>query len=96
MQSININYDETTSVANQIVAKGTEFTELLNRIKNANSNLKTYWEGTDASKYATAVETQTVTMQRLSEVIEDTGNFIKKAAEAYREAMETNASGIKN
>jgi len=55
MDGLKINYSETISVGNQVTEKGGEFQELLNKVKATNSELKTYWEGSDASKYSTSV-----------------------------------------
>ena len=95
MNDLKVNYSETVSVGNKVTTKGEEFAELLNKIKTANSELKSYWEGSDASKYTNAVAEQAETMQQLSETIDEIGAFLGKVGNAYREAMETNASGIK-
>lgn len=95
MNDLRINYSETISVGSNVVTKGGEFTDLLNKIKAANNELQTYWEGSDASKYTGAVAEQAQTMQNLAETINEIGEFLIKVGNAYREAMETNASGIK-
>lgn len=94
MNDLNINYGETISVGNQVTTKGEEFSELLNKIKTVNSELKTYWEGTDASKYTNAVEQQAAYMEQLAATVNEIGSFLVKVGNAYQEAMENNAAGI--
>ena len=66
MNDLRVNYSETISVGNNVTTKGGEFAELLNKIKATNSELQTYWEGSDASKYSGAVAEQAQYMQQLS------------------------------
>lgn len=94
MNDLNINYGETISVGNQVTTKGEEFSELLNKIKTVNSELKTYWEGTDALKYTNAVEQQAAYMEQLAATVNEIGSFLVKVGNAYQEAMENNAAGI--
>lgn len=95
MDSLRINYEETISVGNQVSNKGGEFQDLLTKIKSINSELKSYWEGSDASKYADAVEQQSVYMQELADTINEIGGFLVKVGQAYREACQNNANAIK-
>lgn len=92
---LNISFDETISLGNQVTEKGGTFQELLNKVKATNNELKSYWEGQDASKYSTAVEQQIEYMQQLSDTIAEIGEFLVKVGNAYKEAQETNSNGIK-
>lgn len=94
MDNLKINYSETISVGNQVTAKGGEFQELLNRVKATNSELKTYWEGSDSSKYSSSVEQQAEYMQQLTNTINEIGEFLVKVGQAYQEACENNANAI--
>ena len=94
MDGLKINYSETISVGNQVTEKGGEFQELLNKVKATNSELKTYWEGSDASKYSTSVEQQAEYMQQLTDTINEIGGFLVKVEQAYQEACENNANAI--
>lgn len=94
MDGLKINYSETISVGNQVAEKGGEFQELLNKVKATNSELKTYWEGSDASKYSTSVEQQAEYMQQLTDTINEIGGFLVKVGQAYQEACENNANAI--
>jgi len=94
MDGLKINYSETISVGNQVTEKGGEFQELLNKVKATNSELKTYWEGSDASKYSTSVEQQAEYMQQLTDTINEIGGFLVKVGQAYQEACENNANAI--
>ena len=91
---LKINFEETRSVGNQVTQKGGEFQELLNRIKSVNTELQSYWEGSDASKYSTAVATQAEEIQRLVDTINEIGAYLVKVGNAYEEAMNNNMSGI--
>lgn len=92
---LNINYAETKTVGEQVALKGGEFQELLNKIKSVNTDLQTYWEGSDSSKYSTAVAQQAEYMQQLTDTINEIGAFLVKVGEAYQEACENNSSAIK-
>ncbi len=92
---LKINFQETIAVGNQVAEKGSEFQELLNKINTVNSELQTYWEGSDASKYSNRVAEQALNMQRLSETINEIGAFLVKVGNAYQEACENNANAIK-
>lgn len=92
---LKINYSETISVGNQVTEKGGEFQDLLNKVKNANTELQTYWEGSDASKYSTSVAQQAEYMQQLTNTINEIGAFLVKVGQAYEEAAENNANAIK-
>lgn len=94
MDGLKINYSETISVGNQVTEKGGEFQELLNKVKATNSELKRYWEGSDASKYSTSVEQQAEYMQQLTDTINEIGGFLVKVGQAYQEACENNANAI--
>ena len=94
MDGLKINYSETISVGNQVTEKGGEFQELLNKVKATNSELKTYWEGSDASKYSASVEQQAEYMQQLTDTINEIGGFLVKVGQAYQEACENNANAI--
>lgn len=91
---LRINYSETKSVGNQVSTKASDFQELLNKIKTTNNELKGYWEGSDASKYSSAVEQQAQTMQELANVIDEIGRFLVQVGEAYQAATEDNANAI--
>ena len=95
MNDLRVNYTETISTGNNVTTKGEEFKQLLSKIDSVNSELKTYWEGTDASKYSGAVEEQSQVMKQVAETIDEIGTFLVKTGNAYKEVMETNASGIR-
>ncbi len=92
---LRINYNETISVGNQVTDKGNQFQELLNKIKNLNSELQTYWQGSDASKYSNSVAQQAEVMQKLSQSVTEIGSFIVKVGRAYQEVSENNANSIR-
>ena len=91
---LKINYEQTMSTGNQVTEKGADFQDLLNKIKSINTELKTYWEGSDAAKYSTSVETQAEYMQQLANTINEIVSFLVKVGQAYQEACENNANAI--
>ena len=95
MADLRINFQATIGTGNSVISKGEEFGEVLEKINGINNDLKAYWEGQDASKYAQAVEEQAKVMKELEATIKEIGTFLTKAGNAYKEAMEANASGIK-
>ena len=94
MGTLRVNYTELSNLGSQVLSRGEEFQSLLSKVKTTNEELKTFWEGEDANAYTTAVSEQAVTMQKLADTIEEIGNFLKSAANAYREAMESNKGAI--
>ena len=92
---LNINYDETISVGNQVNEKGNEFKEVLTTIRNINNELQGYWEGSDATKYTNAVAEQAAYMDELAKTINQMGDFLIKVGNAYKEVSENNANAIK-
>lgn len=95
MATLNVNYDQLESLGNNVLAKKEEFQGQLDKIRSTNENLKAFWQGEDAERYTKAVDEQAVTMQNLSNTIEEIGNFLKSASQAYRKAMEANRDAIK-
>lgn len=87
---LNINYDETISVGEQVTTKGGDFQSLLNEIKAINNELQSYWEGSDASQYTTKVGEQAIVVQQLVDKINEIGEFLVKVGNAYREVTENN------
>ena len=94
MNDLRINYQETKLAGTTVTKKAEDFQELLNKIKSVNEELKTYWEGSDASKYTEAVEEQAIQMQQLDDVVKEIGAFLVQTGKAYEEAMQSNMSGI--
>lgn len=94
MDGLKISFSETVSTGNQVTTKGSEFSDLLTKIKATNNELKGYWEGSDASKYSSAIEQQAVVMEDLANTVDEIGNFLVKVGNAYQEASEDNANAI--
>lgn len=95
MANLRINYSEAEATGKAVVEKGERFSTLLANIKTVNDDLKTSWEGSDASKYSSAVEEQAVYMKDLANTIDEIGRFLQSVGSAYRKAMEENLSAIK-
>ena len=94
MDGLKISFSETVSTGNQVTTKGSEFSDLLTKIKATNNELKGYWEGSDASKYSSAIEQQAVVMEDLANTVDEIGNFLVKVGNAYQSASEDNANAI--
>ena len=95
MNDLRINFEETKQVGNQVVSKAEEFQTLLNKVKSVNSELKAYWEGTDASKYTASVEQQAAYMQKLSDTVNEIGDFLYKVGTEYERVSQSNADAIR-
>lgn len=93
--NLNINYDAARQTGQSVITQADEFKSLLDQIKNTNNELKTYWQGDDATKYSGAVDEQAEQMQKLETTIREIGEFLIKAANAYQEAMERNRDAIR-
>ena len=91
---LNINFGELNSVGTQVGVKGGEFQDLLNKIKAANNELQSYWQGEDASKYSTAVAQQAEDVQQLVNKINEISETLIAIAKAYQEVVDDNASAI--
>ena len=92
--NLNIKWDELINVGNQVSEKGSDFQELLEKIRSVNTELQSYWEGQDAAKYSTAITSQLENMQKLANTINEIGPFLVKVGNAYNEASEKNANGV--
>lgn len=91
---LNINFGELNSVGTQVSTKGEEFQSLLNKIKEANNQLQSYWQGDDASKYSNAVAQQAENMQMLVNTINEIGTTLVSIGKAYQDVVEANTSSI--
>ena len=96
MSLLNINYNELEEVSSNILLKGSEFSYLLNVMKNYNSKLQQVWEGTDSIVYTEKLTEQLEQMQKLSESINEIGLFLKKVSFAYKDTQEQIANTIRN
>ena len=94
MAQLNINYVETKNTGVAVVNQATDFKRLLGEIKTLNSNLKTYWQGDDATTYTSRVDDQAITMDSLGQKIEDIGNFLQQVGKAYEDAMGANRDAL--
>ena len=95
MGMLNVNYDETRTVGNNIKNKAQEFESLLNEIRTTNERLAEVWIGADAQAYTNKIEEQAKEQLTLKQSIEEVGQFMVKAGNAYEETMESNRSAIK-
>ncbi len=94
IMDLNINFEELNNVGNQVIAKGGEFQDLLNRIKAANNELQSYWQGDDASKYSNAVAQQAESIQKLVNTVNQIGETLLSVSRAYQEVVNDNSGAI--
>ncbi len=92
---LSIDYNQTRQLGNSILDKGTEFSEVLTKITGENDNLRNYWKGSDADKYTGAVAAEIENMRTLNRAIEEMGQFLIDAANAYERVNEANQDGIR-
>ena len=92
---LSIDYNQTRQLGNNILEKGNEFSEVLSKIISENDNLKNYWKGSDAEKYTNAVAAEIENMKILNKAINEMGEFLINAANAYERVNEANQSGIR-
>lgn len=91
---LSIDYAKTRALGNSIIEKGNDFTSILNKINTENDNLKNYWQGQDASKYIDAVSAEIENIRSLSRTIEEMGQYLIDAANAYEKVNESNMDGL--
>ncbi len=92
---LSIDYGKTRALGENIVEKGKDFVEILNKVNSENDNLRNYWKGADAEKYTGAVAVEIQNMRVLSQAINEMGEFLIQAANAYEQVNEANQEGIK-
>ena len=91
---LSIDYAQTRKLGENILEKASDFSEVLTKITGENDNLKNYWKGEDAQKYTGAVSIEIENMKTLEKAINEMGQFLIDAANAYEKVNETNQSGI--
>lgn len=91
---LNVDYIELRNVAVQVLQKGNELQYNLNTIKSINLELQSYWEGADATKYFSSVDSQVENVQKLIDLINSIGNFLEAIANSYEELTIENARAI--
>lgn len=83
------------NVGGQVSNKGEEFTKLLGQIQQTNTELQSYWEGAEATKYAGAVEQQLALMNELATTINEIGSFLTNVGTKYEQVSAENAGAIR-
>ncbi len=90
MSSLNIDYGETKRVGTAISADADDFKTLLGEINKLNEDLKSDWEGADATSYTGKIAEQAQIMNELQKTIDEAGRLLVSAANAYEETMRQN------
>ena len=93
--NLSIDYNQTRQLGQQVLEKGSDFSEILTKITTENDNLKNYWKGADAEKYIGAVAAELDNMKTLNKAINEMGQFLIDAANAYEKVNEANQDGIR-
>lgn len=94
MSDLKINYQEAKNLGNNISSKAEEFGSLLSKINAANDELKTYWQGSDAQKYADKVAEEAQVMNKLNTTLSDIGVFLVNVGNAYEKVSQDNQGAI--
>ena len=94
VMDLSIDYNETRKLGNSILEKGSDFNDVLTKINGENDNLRNYWKGSDADKYTGAVAAEIENMKVLYQAINEMGEFLIQAADAYEKVNEANQDGI--
>lgn len=94
MVDLNINFEATTALGNQVITKSSEFQDLLNKVKNINNDLQSYWQGDDSAKYSARVAEQAEVMQQLTNTINEIGEYLLSVSKAYQDFVNENAGAI--
>lgn len=92
--NLNINYDETRNIGNQLISKTSDFDQLISSINTINSQIVECWRGADADKYFATVNEQMQYMRQLSQTIYEIGNYLIKVSNAYQSVSQNNANSI--
>lgn len=92
---LSIDYGKTRQLGEDILEKGRDFNDILNKVNSENENLRNYWKGADAEKYTGAVAVEIQNMRVLYQAINEMGEFLIQAANAYEQVNEGNQEGIK-
>ena len=92
---LSIDYGQTRTLGNNILEKGNDFASLIQKITTENENLRSSWTGADAEKYTGAVMAEIDNMKVLNKAINEMGQFLIEAANAYEKVNETNQEGIR-
>ncbi len=87
---LNINFQETRTLANNIKNQAEEFNSKLSKVNEINEDLKSAWEGTDAASYSNEVANQAKIMKDLYNTISSISNFLTSVANAYEEVSRNN------
>ena len=92
---LNINFDETRGIGQQIMAKAESFSSLVSRVNSINNEVGQVWTGTDAAKYVGGVSAQIQNMMQLAETIQIIESYLVKVSNAYEQAAENNANAVR-
>ncbi len=94
MSDLSIDTRKTIDVGKQVADKAMEFNRILDRISSINSELNGYWEGQDAAKYSSAVQTQNEEMKKQAKTLADSAIFLQEVGQRYEKARNENYSRI--
>lgn len=94
MADLKINYNQARQLGKDVTARADEFNSSLSQVKNANEQLKLFWEGSDSQKYADAVAEQAIKMDQLVATINEIGSYLVRVGDAYERVAESNKTNI--
>lgn len=90
MGSLNVDYQETRNAGTNLKNHASDFKTLLGEIQSLNDNLKSSWTGDDAVSYTNKITEQAQGMNQLQKTVDEMGDLLISAGNAYEQAMEAN------
>lgn len=81
---ISIRKEETRKLGDKIIEDSVQFGEDIKKFSNIIDSINTVWDGADALKYINMMrEKYLPDMNELKDLLEEYGNYLKNAPEAY-------------
>ncbi len=90
MDNIYIDYEKGMILGTKIQQKSKELKTLLSKLNEIEEQLKMATNDLEDEEYLRALLTQTKIMYKLSDVVDETGNFLINVSEAYQAVADAN------
>lgn len=90
MDNLYLDYEQGLSLGSKIQSEAKDLKSLLSRIKEIQDKLEKSLDEENDKNYLSSIVGQTKIMEKLSETIEETGNFLVNVSTAYEEAANSN------
>lgn len=90
MDNIYIDYEQGMVLGTKIQKKSKELKTLLSKLNEIEDKLKNATNDFKDEEYLRVLLTQTKIMYKLSDVVDETGNFLINVSKAYQDVAEAN------